>query len=149
MSSLASCIFCKIVKGEIPSQVHPLSLFDIFKLIETESILAFMDIGPISRGHCLVVPKYHAAKLSDLPDDQMSEILPALKKLAIATGAENYNILQNNGRPAHQEVDHVHFHVIPKPADAGDKEGLVVGWPGQKTPMDEIKKTFEEIKSKL
>ncbi|WVQ71322.1 hypothetical protein IAR50_000850 [Cryptococcus sp. DSM 104548] len=139
MSSLASCIFCKIVKGEIPS----------FKLIETETILAFMDIGPIAKGHCLVVPKYHAAKLADLPDDQMSEILPALKKLAIATGAENYNILQNNGKPAHQEVDHVHFHVIPKPADAGDKEGLVVGWPAQKTPMDDIKKTFEEIKSKL
>ncbi|WOO85741.1 Hit family protein 1 [Vanrija pseudolonga] len=139
MSSLASCIFCKIIKGEIPSM----------KLIETDTILAFMDIGPIARGHCLVIPKYHAAKLTDLPDDQMGDILPALKKLAKATGAENYNILQNNGRPAHQEVDHVHFHVIPKPADRGDQEGLVVGWPTQGLSREEIQKKFEEMKALL
>ncbi|KAL1405204.1 Adenosine 5'-monophosphoramidase [Vanrija albida] len=136
MSSLASCIFCKIIK-------------DRMKLIETDTILAFMDIGPIARGHCLVIPKYHAAKLTDLPDDQMADILPALKKLAKATGAENYNILQNNGRPAHQEVDHVHFHVIPKPADRGDQEGLVIGWPTQGLSRDEIQKKFEEMKAQL
>ncbi|KAK8865595.1 hypothetical protein IAR55_000739 [Kwoniella newhampshirensis] len=140
MASLASCIFCKIIKGEIPSM----------KLLETESVFAFMDIGPIAKGHCLVIPKHHAAKLTDLPDDQMADILPTIKKLAAATGAENYNILQNNGRPAHQVVDHVHFHIIPKPADAGDKEGLVIGWPTQKDlSKDDINKIFEEMKSKL
>ncbi|WWC68333.1 uncharacterized protein I206_102258 [Kwoniella pini CBS 10737] len=140
MTSLASCIFCKIVKGEIPSM----------KLLETDTIFAFMDIGPIARGHCLVIPKYHAAKLNDLPDDQTKDIIPALKKLAIASGAENYNILQNNGRAAHQVVDHVHFHVIPKFAEKGDEEGLVIGWPTQKDlSKDEITKIFEEMKSKL
>lgn len=94
------------------------------KLLETESVFAFMDIGPIARGHCLVIPKCkstslliypsgsrtdHAEKLTDLPDDQMADILPALKKLAKASvscnacrprntadeqGSENYNILQ-------------------------------------------------------
>nr|XP_019007613.1 hydrolase [Kwoniella pini CBS 10737]OCF46394.1 hydrolase [Kwoniella pini CBS 10737] len=107
--------------GEIPSM----------KLLETDTIFAFMDIGPIARGHCLVIPKYHAAKLNDLPDDQTKDIIPALKKLAIASGAENYNILQNNGRAAHQVVDHVHFHVIPKFAEKGDEEGLVIGWPSK------------------
>ncbi|RSH90388.1 hit protein 1 [Saitozyma podzolica] len=140
MTSLASCIFCKIIKGEIPSM----------KLLETDTVFAFMDIGPIARGHCLVIPKHHAAKLTDLPDDQMADILPACKKLAAATGSENYNILQNNGRPAHQVVDHVHFHVIPKPADASDKEGLVIGWPTQKDlSKDDIAKIFENMKSKL
>lgn len=61
-----------------------------------------VDIGPLSPGHALVIPKYHAAKLHELPDDHLAELLPVAKKLAIATGAENYNILQNNGRPAHQ-----------------------------------------------
>ncbi|WVQ85733.1 hypothetical protein IAT38_007900 [Cryptococcus sp. DSM 104549] len=140
MTSLASCIFCKIIKGEIPSM----------KLLETDTVFAFMDIGPIAKGHCLVIPKHHAEKLTDLPDDQMADILPTCRKLAVATGAENFNILQNNGRPAHQIVDHVHFHVIPKPADAGDKEGLVVGWPTQKDlSKDEISKIFEQMKSKL
>ncbi|OCF31842.1 hydrolase [Kwoniella heveanensis BCC8398] len=92
------------------------------KLLETESVFAFMDIGPIAKGHCLVIPKHHAAKLTDLPDDQMADILPTCKKLAAAT---------NNGRPAHQVVDHVHFHVIPKPAERGDEEGLVIGWPSE------------------
>jgi diadenosine tetraphosphate (Ap4A) HIT family hydrolase len=71
--------------------------------------LAFRtDIGPISEGHALVIPKYHGAKLHDVPDEHLTELLPVAKKIAIATGADQYNILQNNGRMAHQMVDHVH-----------------------------------------
>lgn len=81
---------------------------DSFKLIESESILAFVDIGPIAKGHCLVVPKCastlapdpdadadHAAKLADLPDDQMGEILPALSKIAKAS----VRVLLRHDRP--------------------------------------------------
>ncbi|KAI0655422.1 HIT-like protein [Cubamyces menziesii] len=136
--SLASCIFCKIIKGEIPS----------FKLIETEKVYSFLDIGPLSKGHALIIPKYHAEKLHEVPDEYFGDVLPAAKKIALALGAENYNLLQNNGRIAHQEVDHVHFHVIPKPA-ASDTEGLVVGWPAQKPSMDELKKLHEELVTKL
>ena len=57
-------------------------------------------------------------------------------------------MLQNNGRIAHQEVDHVHFHVIPK-WRATDEEGLVVGWPQQKVGMEELKALGEEIKAKM
>ena len=57
-------------------------------------------------------------------------------------------LYQNNGRIAHQEVDHVHFHVIPKPS-ATDDEGLVVGWPAKKADMDELKKFHEEVLAKL
>ena len=78
------------------------------KLFETDKSYAFLDIGPCSQGHSLVIPKYHAAKMHELPDDYLQDILPIAKKLAIATGAAEYNVLQNNGRMAHQVVDHVH-----------------------------------------
>lgn len=78
----------------------------------------------------------------------MVDILPIAKKVAAATGAENWNLLQNNGKWAHQEVDHVHFHVIPKLVQ--DKSaGLGIEWPAQGFSMDQIKETYEEIKSKM
>lgn len=136
MASTASCIFCKIIKGEIPC----------FKLFESDKTLAFLDISPLSRGHALVIPKFHGAKLMDVPDEHLGEILPVVKKLVQASGAENYNLLQNNGRIAHQVVDHVHFHMIPKPSEA---QGLGVGWPQQPTDMDALKALFEELKAKM
>ena len=98
MASDANCIFCKIIAGKIPSM----------KLGETDKSYAVLDIGPTSEGHSLVIPKYHAAQMHELPDEYLSDILPLAKKVAKATGAEQYNVLQNNGRLAHQVVDHVH-----------------------------------------
>ncbi|KAI9822334.1 MAG: Adenosine 5'-monophosphoramidase [Pycnora praestabilis] len=122
--------------GDIPS----------FKLFESDKAFAFLDIQPLSKGHAMVIPKHHGAKLTDIPDDQLTDILPVVKKLVAATGAENYNILQNNGRLAHQEVDHVHFHMIPKP---NQQEGLGIEWPAEKADMDSLKKLFEQLKSKM
>ncbi|ETS84044.1 Hit family protein 1 [Pestalotiopsis fici W106-1] len=136
MASNAACIFCKIIKGEM----------QCFKLFETDKTLAFLDIQPLSRGHALVIPKYHGAKLSDIPDDHLSEILPVVKKLAAASGATDYNLLQNNGRIAHQVVDHVHFHMIPKP---NESEGLGVGWPAQAIDTDKLQALLEELKPKM
>ncbi|GIC87724.1 HIT family protein [Aspergillus udagawae] len=129
--SSAACIFCKIIKGDIPS----------FKLFESDKVFAFLDIQPLSRGHALVIPKFHGAKLTDIPDEDLRELLPVAKQIAKASGAEDYNILQNNGRIAHQVVDH-----IPKP---NEKEGLGIGWPTQPTDMDKLKALHEEIKSKM
>lgn len=97
------------------------------KLYEDDEVLAFLgapgpascpallllthaaaDIGPIAKRHALVIPKYHAAKLHELPDEHLGRLLPVAKRLALASGADEYNILQNNGRGAHQQVDHVH-----------------------------------------
>ncbi|KAJ1654687.1 Adenosine 5'-monophosphoramidase [Dispira simplex] len=122
----ANCIFCKIVKGAIPSM----------KLVETELSIESSTA------------KHHAEKMHELPDEYLRDILPVAKKIALASGAENYNILQNNGRLAHQEVPHVHFHYIPKPS-ASDKEGLGIGWPAQTVEKDELQKIYEEIKRKL
>ncbi|OAA81913.1 Histidine triad (HIT) protein [Akanthomyces lecanii RCEF 1005] len=128
---MAACLFCRIVKGEIPCM----------KLFESEKTLAFLDIGPLSKGHALVIPKFHGAKLADIPDDQLTEILPTLKKLVSATGATDYNILQNNGTIAHQQVHH-----IPKP---NETEGLGINWPATTGDMDKLKALCEDIKSKM
>ncbi|KAJ7588212.1 HIT-like protein [Mycena floridula] len=134
--SLASCIFCKIIKGEIPS----------YKLIETELSFSFLDIGPLSQGHALVIPKYHAEKAHELPDDYLVDILPIAKKIALAQGLDNYNILQNNGRVAHQEVDHVHFHVIPK---TSMQEGLGIVWNPLKFDKEDLEKVHKAMLGKL
>ncbi len=84
--------------------------------------------------------------MSSTQRPNVEEVLSVTKKIAIAQGVEDYNILQNNGRIAHQEVDHVHFHLIPKP---NQKEGLGIEWPTQKGEMGELKKLLEEIRAKM
>lgn len=116
-------IFSKILSGEIPCH----------RVYEDEHVLAFLDIGPLSRGHTLVIPKEPAPTLDALSDDASAAIGRVLPRLCRAvkavSGCEDFNVLQNNGAPAHQAVFHVHFHIIPKPSpDAG----LGVGWPAGK-----------------
>ncbi|KAG9308506.1 HIT-like domain-containing protein [Chiua virens] len=114
-----------IVTGEIPS----------FKIDETELSYAFLALPPVTEGHlhALVVPKDHAVKMHEVPDDYLADVIRLAKKVAIDHGLVDYNIIQNNGRIAYQSVDHVHFHVIDKP---DVDTGLVVKWPPQKSPEE-------------
>jgi len=116
---MAETIFTKILAGEIPCH----------RLYEDDLVLAFLDIGPLSRGHALVIPKEPAETLDALSDESSAAIGRVLPRIAravcAAVGARDFNVLQNNGRPAHQFVDHVHFHIIPKPAEGG---GLSMAW---------------------
>ena len=116
---MAETIFDKIIAGEIPCH----------KLYEDDQLLAFLDIGPLSEGHTLVIPKESAATLDKLSDESaaaIGRVLPRLARAVMAvTGATDYNILQNNGAAAHQAVFHVHFHIIPKTKDGA---GLGIGW---------------------
>jgi diadenosine tetraphosphate (Ap4A) HIT family hydrolase len=101
-----------------------------------------------------VIPKHHGAKLTDVPDDALAEVLAVAKRVARATGTVDWNLLQNNGRRAHQMVDHVHFHVIPKPGEseadaAGKVGGLGVGWPMTDPGIEALKGVFEEMKAKM
>ena len=95
-------------------------------------MLAFLDIGPLSEGHTLVVPKERKAQLHQLSDESAAALGRALPRICRAvlraTGASAYNVLQNNGSAAHQVVMHVHFHIIPK----FGSEGLGIHWPAQK-----------------
>ncbi|MBX3184386.1 MAG: HIT family protein [Polyangiaceae bacterium] len=113
-------VFAKILAGELPCH----------KLYEDELVFAFLDIAPLSPGHALVIPKEPAERLDQLSDESaaaIGRVLPRLCRAVMrATGTEDYNILQNNGAPAHQAVFHVHFHIIPKPSA---ERGLGVVWP--------------------
>ncbi|RMZ03856.1 hypothetical protein D0864_02871 [Hortaea werneckii] len=151
----ANCIFCRIIKVHMRCQATDDNAGEIpsMKLYDSDKTFAFLDINPLlkltdaqSKGHALVIPKYHGAKLTDIPDEHLTELLPVASRIAKASGAENFNILQNNGRIAHQVVDHVHVHMIPKP---NDQEGLGVGWPQQQGNKDELAKLHEEMKSKM
>jgi histidine triad (HIT) family protein len=106
-------IFTKIIKREIPCH----------RVFENEHVLAFLDITPLSEGHTLVVPKLQVERLEDLPPEDTAELARQLgaiaKRVCAVTGAEAYNVLQNNGRVAGQEVPHVHFHIIPRRAGDG------------------------------
>jgi histidine triad (HIT) family protein len=106
-------IFSKILRGEVPCH----------KVYEDASVLAFLDVGPLSQGHTLVIPKEPAVTLDQLSDDAsaaIGRVLPRIARAVLkATGATAFNILQNNGSGAHQAVMHVHFHIIPKFESAG------------------------------
>lgn len=118
MSEASVTIFDKILAGEIPCH----------KVYEDDQVLAFLDIFPLSPGHTLVIPKERRAFLHELSDEAaaaIGRVLPRICRAAMAaSGANAYNVLQNNGAGAHQAVFHVHFHVIPKLGE----QGLGVGW---------------------
>ena len=112
-SAPTESIFAKIIDGQIPCH----------RIFENEHLLAFLDINPLSEGHTLVVPKRQVERLEHLPPDDAAEIARQLgaiaRRILAVTGAPGYNILQNNGRVAGQEVPHVHFHIIPRRAGDG------------------------------
>jgi histidine triad (HIT) family protein len=99
---------------------------------EDERTLAFLDVGPLSAGHTLVIPKEEAATLDRLSDESaaaIGRVLPRICRAVLqATGATACNILQNNGADAHQAVMHVHFHIIPRFAGNSPGGGLGIEW---------------------
>jgi len=108
-----NCIFCKIVRGEIPAN----------KAYEDELVLAFHDIRPQAPVHILVIPKTHVASLYDaqsVHEAPLGRMLAVAGKLAREAGAaEGFRTIINNGRVAHQEVYHVHMHVLGGPESLG------------------------------
>ncbi len=127
MAGAPRSIFARIAAGEIPCQ----------KVFENEHVLAFLDIHPLADGHTLVIPKQEVAHLDQLAPDIAAELGRVLglvaRKVVQAMGAPGYNVLLNNGRVAGQEVEHVHFHIVPR--RAGD--GLGYRWrPQDRTPAE-------------
>jgi histidine triad (HIT) family protein len=132
------CIFCKIVKGDIPSA----------KVYEDPDTLAFLDIAPNSKGHTLVVSKQHHEALLETPDDVLAKLMTVSKKVAAAvmkgTGAGGFNFNQNNYRIAGQLVPHIHFHIIPR----FEGDGLKF-WPQKKYEEGEMEAVREKIEGAL
>jgi diadenosine tetraphosphate (Ap4A) HIT family hydrolase len=109
-----SCIFCRIVAGEIPSSfVH-----------RGATATAFMDINPLTPGHLLVIPNRHYARLGDAPAETWAHVMRITRRLAVALRAsdlhaEGINLLVADGEVAGQEVAHLHVHVIPRASADG------------------------------
>lgn len=133
------CIFCKIVSGAIPS----------IKVAETDSAYAFMDIGPIARGHLLIIPRAHYGDIFQMPPAEVAAIYELAARLAPVlrdvVGAEGLNVLQNNGSVAGQVVMHLHVHLIPRWAD----DGLKWPWPARKADSAELQQIAEAVSIRL
>ena len=106
-SAEAGCVFCRIVRGEVPAKV----------VFENDRLLAFDDIRPRAPVHVLVIPKRHVASLNEVPDDAaalLGEILVRARDIARAkgVGASGYRVVLNTARDSGQEVFHIHFHIL-------------------------------------
>ncbi len=112
-----NCIFCKIVKKEIPSEL----------VEESKNFVAFLDVNPKTSGHTLIIPKQHFTNLMDMPAELGNEMLEMAKDIAerrIAGGAEGINLIMNNNPAAGQVVMHAHLHLLPR--KKGDGLRMVV-----------------------
>ena len=105
---MSDCIFCKIIRGELPS----------YKVYEDENTLAFLDIRPVNAGHTLVVPKKHSHNIFDIAPEDWATLAEAARVISIAIEqalkADGVNIAMNNREHAGQVVDHPHLHIIPR-----------------------------------
>ena len=124
---MTDCLFCKIVAGEIPAQI----------VYEDDRTIAFMDIAPATRGHCLVIPRVHTDDLLTADAEDVAACARAAQELARRAyedlGAAGVNLLQSSGSAAWQSVFHLHIHVIPR--YAGD--GLTIpATPAQAEPSE-------------
>ena len=108
-----NCVFCRIIKGELPARV----------VKETDEAIAFLDIDPIQKGHVLVLPKRHVADLTDMTREEnmvvMSVCQDVMHSIRKYYTADSITIMQNNG--ACMDVPHVHFHIIPRFSGDGFK----------------------------
>jgi histidine triad (HIT) family protein len=113
MVSEKECIFCRIVRGEIPCK----------KVFEDGESFAFLDINPRNPGHVLVIPRKHRETIMDMDEEDSGVLFMAVRKVAgkvmAATKAQGMSIAQSNGPAAGQVVSHVHFHIIPRFANEG------------------------------
>ncbi|HQS18934.1 HIT family protein [Reyranella sp.] len=131
-----SCIFCKIVAGQLPC----------FKLLEDEATIAFMDINPVNPGHALAVAKGHWPTIDVIPPEILAAVARTAQRVAKAAMTtlepNGVNLLQSNGAGAGQSVPHLHVHILPR--FPGDEVRL--NWtykPGDKAEIDAICERFK------
>lgn len=128
------CIFCKIIKKDIPANI----------IYEDENFIAFLDINPINKGHVLLVPKEHSTNIYEMSEKTAKEVFPLIKKLSTvikkAVGANGINIGMNNEAAAGQLVMHSHIHIIPRFKEDGLKH-----WPGKRLENEEMQNIKDKI----
>jgi len=124
MAATPECIFCKIVAGAVPC----------FKVFEDAQTLAFMDIGPVHDGHCLVIPKAHYPNVFEVSPRAMGAAAQTAAKVAKAINQalkpDGLNLIQPNGAGAGEAVAHFHFHIFPRKMD----DGVAINWERYQAP---------------
>lgn len=132
------CIFCKIIKGDVPCD----------KVYEDKDVIAFLDIAPIIKGHTLVILKNHHETILDVPEEELCNLIAAGKKVCQAvykaTKSDGFNFSMNNYEASGQAVPHAHFHIIPR----FENDGLS-HWPHGKYDEGEPKDFVDKIKKEL
>lgn len=132
-----NCLFCKIVAGSIPC----------YKVFENDSVLAFLDIFPVSKGHTLVIPKNHARDLAAGSVEDSVELMKVIHDLApkitAALGGSGYNLGMNHGADAGQEIWHTHIHIMPR--YNGDARTFIKTHPSE----EELKAVLGELETKM
>ena len=136
---MTDCVFCKIRDGQIPS----------LRIFEDDRTLAFMDINPVTHGHCLVIPKAHAATLFEVEVEDLQATIAAAQQVARAIrealAPDGLNMLQANGAAAFQSVPHFHLHLIPRWAN----DGKGFDWKLVPGHRDQIMKAGERVRALL
>ncbi|AKB86090.1 HIT family protein [Methanococcoides methylutens] len=127
------CLFCNIIKGDIPS----------YKVYEDETAYAFLDINPCSKGHTVVVPKTHYENFTEMPAEEAAGLFATVRMIARlvedAVSADGSNIGLNNKPAAGQAVPHVHVHIIPRfEGDGGGSMHSIVSIPGAGDDLEEM-----------
>ena len=130
------CIFCDIVAGKLPA----------FRLYEDDLFIAILDRFPVNPGHTLIIPKFHAEDIFGLCEKEAPQIMPLAMKVAAkikeVLKPDGFNILQNNGKAAGQEVFHYHLHIIPR--FGGD--GIKIHPRSKDVGVDELEEVAARLK---
>lgn len=134
------CIFCKIVKGDIPA----------YKIYEDDFVMVFLDIKPFTKGHSLVIPKAHFENIFDIDETILEKISVVAKKVSQkakdALQADGIRLSQSNGKTAGQEVMHFHLHIIPRYSDDGLSANPTATLHLPEANPEELKKIAEQLK---
>ena len=140
MPLVKECVFCKIIRGEIPC----------CKVYEDDLIIAFLDIAPFNIGHTVIIPKDHQNSITTLDEIYANRIIKMAPKIGVALmrtiNAEGFNLFLNNGSVAGQTVWHCHMHVLPR--FAGDKV-VISSEPQKYDSMDQMAELAGKLFNKL
>lgn len=132
---MSDCIFCKIIKGEIPSAT----------IFEDDEFKVILDRFPSGEGHVLIIPKNHVANIFEIDEEQAGRLFKLAVKVSKVMkdvlGFENMNVLQNNGEVAGQSVFHFHMHLIPR----YENDGINIKW----NPTEPTDEDIEAVRKKI
>lgn len=137
------CIFCQIVKREIPSAI----------IWEDDNIFCFLDINPLTRGHTLIIPKEHYENVFDIEANLFQELMAKAQKIALVVKrvlkADGVNLLNASGAVAEQSVPHFHLHIVPRYLNDGLDMSQWWQTKTNKAEFAELQNLAQEIKDKI